>query len=207
MADDNNDDSTTFLRQRRDLFVISAILLLIPIAEIHLADQISMQQLGISLYIGKPEVISSALWVLWAYWYIRYCQAFKKLNRNFFIEQYRNQLASYLYMDFKDLASKKTLELQTMTEFPKTTSSFSFTELNFNLLNAVYEVKFSAYDPSKSKVIDESVNLEIRGSKYFINQIKSLLNGCIKNIEFTEFILPFLFGITPLLFFIYKKIL
>ena len=79
VADDDNDGDTSFNRQRRDLFVVTSVLLLIRFSHASF-EGVSVQ--GIGLRLGNPDALIWGLWALWLYWLIRYLQAYHDLTKN-----------------------------------------------------------------------------------------------------------------------------
>lgn len=206
---EEKEESTAFLRQRRDLFVISAILLLIPIAQIHIADKISMQQLGITLDIGKPKMIIYALWALWAYWYLRYFQAYQAIGVKFLRDRFHSEMSSYLYPEFSKLAEEvRSLVISEHEVLNKagTLCSYNFKAQEFLIFKAEYTCEYSAYIPDLGKPVGVDKKLVYKGFKYHLTQVKTLTKCCFKCIEFTEYLLPFIFGISPLTYFIFTLI-
>lgn len=201
---DDADASTAFLRQRRDLFVISAILLLIPIAEIEGTGNITMPFLGASMKIGKPEIITYTLWILWAYWYLRYFQAFNSLNKNHFKERYFSELSSLLYPKFYTLAEscKDSLIKQGELLIDDTNVNFSFKSQKYFCLSSEYECEFTSYSPHHEVKLKRV--LKYKGFRYFLNHVVVLFKCCLKNIEITEYLLPFIFGIAPIIYFLFN---
>ncbi|MBA3022996.1 MAG: hypothetical protein KKB48_03940 [Gammaproteobacteria bacterium] len=72
----DSDSALSFIRQRRDLFVISALLIVAQVAHFRINETLSL--LGASITVGKPEVLVYSLWLLWAYWLVRYVQFFRR---------------------------------------------------------------------------------------------------------------------------------
>lgn len=213
-----NDDSTAFLRQRRDLFVISAILLLVPIAEVQIADQISLQQLGMSLYIGRPEIISYALWILWAYWYIRYYQAYKNITRNFYKEKLTSKVRSNALICFRKLALSKdndsikkaynqlkldvgSLGVRNAGD-SEVIEEISFLKAKFNWKPVIFSIE------SNSNIISLSDDQEITigACKLIWIRVKALAYVTLNGVEFTEYWLPFIFGLLPPIYCVYKHL-
>lgn len=204
---EDNDDSTTFLRQRRDLFAISALLLLIPIADIKVASTVAIQQFGMSMNIGKPEVIAYGLWILWAYWYLRYFQAYSALNKNHLIDAYSSEISRYLYPLAKEKAEKLRDKLVTDNKFNDGSNvGYDFKKQEYYLFRSEYTCGYSQYDASSSSPINIAEVIFIKGFKYHLIQIKSLIKCCLKRIDITEYLLPFAFGLAPLVYLIVTKI-
>ena len=61
------------LRQRRNLLLVSALLLFKKFAGVTIS---SVSVLGTSFEFGRPEAIDVALWILWVYALIRFAQYF-----------------------------------------------------------------------------------------------------------------------------------
>lgn len=59
------------LRQRRNLVIISGILIVFDFTSITI-DKVNL--LGIHFLVGKPENLIIIAWVLWAYFLLRYYQ-------------------------------------------------------------------------------------------------------------------------------------
>ena len=59
------------LRQRRNLIVVSTALLLVDFAHVSIT-RVSI--LGVTLVVGRPEVIYTFAWVVWFYFLARYLQ-------------------------------------------------------------------------------------------------------------------------------------
>lgn len=59
------------LRQRRNLIVISAILLLFDFAKVEIAK---VSLLGTELIVGNAQVVKYCAWILWGYFLLRYYQ-------------------------------------------------------------------------------------------------------------------------------------
>lgn len=62
-----------FLRQRRNLLVISIIVFLVEAADVSLKG---INLSGVQFNIGRPDIIYSSLWLALLYWLVRYYQYF-----------------------------------------------------------------------------------------------------------------------------------
>lgn len=224
---DENDDSTAFLRQRRDLFVISAILLLIPIAEIKSTNSFALPVLGVSMTIGKPEVIFSALWLLWIYWYLRYIQAYFKLNKNLVKENYSsvklsknlvkesysNSMHDELRQYFYKLANKKNKQLFELRAIKREQLLEDYKIHNPSILEqyiftnkATFMWRPSADQNNGQPVILLDNVIEIKGLRFYFIKSKSLFNVIFRDTEVTEYYFPFIFGLLPAIYYLYTHI-
>lgn len=204
---EDNDDSTTFFRQRRDLFVISAVLLLIPIADIKIASNISIQQFGMSMQIGKPMVITDGLWVLWGYWYLRYFQAYSALNKNHLKVAYHSELSLNLFSKFVDKAEKFRDQLIAENKFGDGSDiGYEFKKQEYYAFKSEYTCDFTQYAPTTSEVNKITEVISVKGFKYNFYQFKALIKCILKRIDITEYLLPFVFGLAPLVYFVITRV-
>lgn len=60
-----------FIRQRRNLMIISLFLLIYDFAEIQIAK---VSLLGTELVVGRPEILEWTAWAIWGYLLLRYTQ-------------------------------------------------------------------------------------------------------------------------------------
>ena len=202
------EESTKFIRQRRDLFVISVILLLIPIANIQITPNVSISQFGIAMTIGKPEIIYYALWALWLYWYLRYFQTYRALNKRYIADKYKDELSTYLYPIYYKISQNRLDSLISDGTLSNVNGgpTFSIKTQNYFLFNSEYTIEFSQYDVNTSGVLATSESFSLKGFRYAAIQLKSLIKCCFTRIEVTEYLFPFLFGLAPLVQWVYTLI-
>jgi len=86
--EDSGDESTSFIRQRRDLFAVTSVLLIVRLSHAHF-EEVSMQ--GIGLKMDRPEVLMWGLWLLWGYWLLRYIQAYNEHARGKVTSAFKSQ--------------------------------------------------------------------------------------------------------------------
>jgi hypothetical protein len=86
-ADSTGDESTSFNRQRRDLFVVTSVILLVRLSHAHF-EEVSVQ--GVGLKLDRPEVLFWGLWMLWAYWLLRYLQAYREYTTRPVMRAYKD---------------------------------------------------------------------------------------------------------------------
>ena len=205
---EDTEESTKFIRQRRDLFVISAILLLIPIANIKITPNVSISQFGIAMTIGKPEIIYYALWALWLYWYLRYFQTYKALNKRYIADKYKDELSIYLYPIYCKISLNRLDSLISDGTLSNENGgpTFSIKTQNYFLFYSEYTIEFSQYDVNTLRVLVTSESFSLKGFRYTAIQLKSLIKCCFTRIEVTEYLFPFLFGLAPLVQWVYTLI-
>lgn len=87
------DLSQDTIRQRRNLVVVSTLLIFISLADVSFGDTVKF--LGATLSIGKPEIIHQGLIVLLAYFLWRFYQYFTTDNAyNELCSQFKNHMQS-----------------------------------------------------------------------------------------------------------------
>ena len=67
-ADD--DTQQGFLRQRRNLFVVSIVLAVVQLTGATIGESFTV--LGITINLESPFFVAYVLWCLWLYWFYRY---------------------------------------------------------------------------------------------------------------------------------------
>lgn len=93
MAEDNNDTRVRFERQRRNLLVISVLLIIYISLDLKL-DTISI--LGNSFSIENNKNVEFLFWVLFVYFLIRYYQYFKVVDNNEFLSVLYSSMDKYV---------------------------------------------------------------------------------------------------------------
>lgn len=194
---EDSEESTKFIRQRRDLFVISGILLFTQLANVTFQDQAQLS--GISIQVGKPNVINYFLWGLWAYWYWRYFQTYKLLGKNFFKDKFNTEMTIYLSPILTRMSDAKLDQMKETGELTTDgAAGFSLKEQKHGLLQAEYVYEFSAYEHSRGNVIAANKTLIYKKPDYYWMQSMAFFKCFFRHIEFTEYWLPFIFGALPL---------
>ena len=86
-------DKTDFIRQRRNLIVISLILLGVEAFGLEIKR---INALGNEILIQNPGMVNVALWLAWAYWFIRYYQYFHDLQDRGFKTAYAAKMSELM---------------------------------------------------------------------------------------------------------------
>lgn len=64
-------------KSRRNLIIVSIILIVFDVAAVSITK---VNVLGTELLVGNPIVVHVLLWILWAYFFIRYTQLLGEEN-------------------------------------------------------------------------------------------------------------------------------
>lgn len=193
-----------FVRQRRNLIVMSMVVLLSEVANLRV-EKISF--FGNEATIGNPALVNTVLWVLLIYWLIRYYQYFHDLGDKNFLSSlmtkrkqlvkklfFRNLLNDPVFIKSlpNDVAGKK------YKAFPR--EVLFFQERWFSTSgNVEYLI---GRDSGQGMV--ESEKMTIKGLDLFFPTLISFLHVFFRTRYFSEYILPFVLFTLPL-FFSYPK--
>lgn len=193
----DSDSALSFIRQRRDLFVISALLIVAQIAHFRVNETLSL--FGASITVGNPKVLAYSLWALWAYWLIRYLQFFLR-------EGSVNKIKNVIFNRISISLAKRVAIL-----FQRNPSINVFQPIDDTLHGAIvfYDGGLQVEMPAR---LYEGTRIQLRSGgmsyRYFVPLDEYI--GCVIvklphfvfiDTEFTDYIFPFLFAITPVMIF------
>jgi len=82
------------LRQRRNLIVLSLVLLIFSVSDTTIGRKVSV--LGAELVVGNPEVLKPLAWVFWGYFLLRYYQYWRAEPGSPIRVAFRAKYESYL---------------------------------------------------------------------------------------------------------------
>lgn len=190
MDDADEEQNTTFTKQRRNLLIISGILAIQQLAGINFSKTTTLTLMGVSaLHIQNPQVIIETIWIIWIYWYIRYIQVFNTSKYGAVTGKYntllRRSIDRTIYSEIYNQDVDKTYAV-----------SESYSNLNITPLKVTYEWPSSTASKLYSSTIKQG---EIKTSKFLYMKLKAVLRLCLLEMDITENIFPFIFGMLPLL--------
>jgi len=90
-------------KSRRNLIVISVLLLVFDMASISIAK---VSVLGTELVVGNPRILPTLLWSIWAYMVLRYLQLLGALQQLGLREKFNERMNRHLRAKLEDLALK-----------------------------------------------------------------------------------------------------
>lgn len=183
------DDTADFSKQRRNLIIISGVLILHDFLGINYED---FKVFG--MQITKGENISWVIWIMWLYFFVRYLNLFSE-KRNMFQYKlkdiYETKLINkYKYIFFKEFKIS-SCDKQT------TTGSYIFPKLN------LYHHKNIRRNNEPGN-FDKSYKTNWKDFIYYFP--KSLKEYLLNTHYFFEYYFPILFGLLPLIIFFYKNL-
>ncbi len=201
---DGTDIAASFIRQRRNLMIVSLVLLFAESAELTIEK---LNIFGNELRLAHPETATYALWIGWIYWLWRYYVYFHDLGEKGFLREYHKRMLELvrqvalfqLKRDpqfIKDHADKG----RTTIAIPK--SAMSFYERSS--LRYVVKIGGEAYSPKDDNVSPG----EFRMDRYIVDNrpllilanIRAWLYVLLRTHLLSEYLLPYLVAASPLFY-------
>lgn len=199
MASEEDDSSTSFQRQRRDLFVVAALLVVAQVTEIK-ADKLAF--LGMELRVEKATYLIAALWLLWLYWYWRFYQAFRAAVGT--IKIYDAYLAAFLKRLKAETASQ-AVEIAKSKVREQWSESLRLEELQFGVRhriawNSATAVYIARIHNAKGEIISApDTEVVLTGAPVWWLRARVLCFLAFNDFVISEYAMPFAFGVTPLI--------
>lgn len=177
------DDTADFTKQRRNLIIISGVLLLHDFLEINYED---FKIFGMEIKNG--ENITWVIWAMWFYFFIRYFNLFFEQSRKykyFIINNYRIQLHKHYSKKFQN-------------KYPEVNGSFNINDDFKKFFN--HHMTY-CHPTDNQKNITYHINL-----KRFYFDVKVFIISLFKNKAFFEYYFPIIFGSMPFIIFTHKTL-
>jgi len=170
----------SFLRQRRNLFIINGILIFACLAKVKISK---LTFAGISFSgFGNAAVIYSFLWIILGYFLYRFVVFFLEEEKDKFSNFWVREMSTNVDKKLKTIASKKGDKLNDGSGF-----SYYHTKENNWLLH--YQIYVEGDYGEGSEVV-ENIKLPILRSQIFFAQLLSILRFCALSPALTNYILP-----------------
>jgi len=203
---EDQDSSTAFVRQRRDLFVISAFLLIAQIADL---EPTELSFLGMKVNVHNSTALIYALWALWLYWLLRYSQAFINLPGEVIKTAYTAEV------DKRVAALVKKREWEKMKRVVELTPEYGGAKVLPPQIQRFQDGSSGEFNfgwnpqlllGGSQKALPH-VKIEVTSGVNLTANILAIASLCIRRIEVTEYLFPFAFGSFPALYFAYSHFL
>lgn len=101
MNSEDDDTQQGFLRQRRNLFVVSIVLAVVQLTGATIGESFTV--LGVTINLESPFLVVYVLWCLWLYWFYRYYVYHRELMPLGFL----NAIEARRIVELKKLARKQ----------------------------------------------------------------------------------------------------
>lgn len=197
----DSDSALSFIRQRRDLFVISALLSIAQIAHFRVNETLSL--FGASITVGNPKVLTFSLWVLWGYWLVRYIQFFLREKS---IDKIKDAILARV---------RVPLALRAVILFQRDPSINVFRPIDVVSKNHHIDIE-EGFQVELPVRVYEGIKIQLHKNamsyRYFVPLDEYI--GCVVfklphlifvDTEFTDYIFPLLFAFAPLIIFVFQN--
>lgn len=180
-----------FVRQRRNLLIISLVLLFAETSELSLSK---LNIFGNELLIRNPMTVNYALWAAWFYWLVRYYQYFLHAQGRLEIrEAYSNRLEGSV----RELVRKRALPQCQAKEnyFFREIEKKSLREWTIN-----HGERIRTVDEGRTEYKDINRTDTLTFNNLLLSRVRSWFYVVFQTRYATEYILPFLIAFAPLLY-------
>jgi hypothetical protein len=213
MSENESGRHGSFLRQRRNLFIISIGLLLFQVFELKLTK---ISFLGNEFSVSQPELIPVFLWITYIYYIVRYYQFFHEephrgvratYERYILVLRDRMTIRRAKWIIIKDLGLKifkgKLKDPNIHGRFASkwrddSTVSFSFTTKSKGKENNKISIK--------TKTMSVEKKITIRWYDFLFIRLQAFLHVCFRTSHITEYYIPFVVATFPCLWYLFAKI-
>jgi hypothetical protein len=205
------DESTAFVRQRRDLFVISSILVVGLLADVQVKK---LAIFGTELEVGHSPVFSYAAWFLWAYWLLRYWQSYRETHFRDVKVDYTDVCREMLDRAFEARVEQATINI--MLGHPEIANGLNAGTATLAPPTRVdrgveRDVAWVDWIPNFKLQTGEIIALtqtrtRIHGLQLWELKTKAVTVLCLNRLTFTEYIFPFIFAAFPVVIVIFMKV-
>lgn len=194
-----------FIRQRKNLIAISLLLVFAETSGIEI-NKINL--LGNEVSLKNSNIVYIVLWVALFYWFVRYYQYFRDLNDKGFKTTFFERMDALVSkIAFKNLLNDPNF-IKTIPEPKQDEKKYGAFPRKYHICKSSLEhyegdAEFLiGYDPNSGTVKREKVSVAF--PQLIIPSIRSFSYVLIHTRLFTEYILPFLFFLTPIIYKVYK---
>ncbi len=205
-----NQQNEGFVRQRRNLMIVSLILLFSEATDLRV-EKISA--FGTELLVGQPQAVTMALWVAALYWLVRYYQ-YSRAEYHGALEQFIQSRVSQRTcppVALKRLLREEPSLLEKFHDIKALPSidykSFSIKDIKHNYLVVTFELTKTATDGQATVtqgIGERTVRLD--GADLFWLRFQSWIHLILHTTLFTELVLPYIVFALPVLYVGYKFI-
>ncbi len=205
MIGNEEEASSTFVRQRRDLFLISSLLLIAQVADINV-EKLSL--IGIDLKVEKAPALYAALWALWLYWFLRCYVAFRSIRGTPLWTSYRGELATCLNLAIHRAARRHAEEvMERSPEFrvghPDFASNVAHGPLTLWTATISGNPTIRSSDGNTHQL--PSLTVTIGPLRLWWMRLLALTTLCVSRIEGTEYLFPFVYGLAPAVYWLWAN--
>ena len=202
-------ENTDFKRQRRNLIIISLVVLFAELSGIEVKK---VNVFGNEVLVDNPELVNLTIWIALFYWFLRYYVYFRSINDKGFITQFWIRMDKYVTkVGIKKMFRDPEWKNKITTEQKKRIKS-SISEIHSIFGRSFGEgyrlglETFTKTDGSDSLLAPGAtikISMEVSGIELVFPAIKATINVFINTPVFTEYILPFVIFSLPVIYWLF----
>lgn len=190
-----------FIRQRRNLMVMSIVVLLSEITELKISK---VAVFGNEAVINNPDLVLKVMWLFLAYWLVRYYQYFHEIGDKGFVRSFKSKRKKLLEkMGFRRLFNDPIFiewipngsDGKKLKSFPE-----SFEVYEDRLFHVESEAEFLLSDHRHNGGTLHKEHITFSPRQLLIPSIVAVLDVLIRTRYFSEYLLPFVLFVLPLVF-------
>jgi len=182
--------NSDLLRQRRNLIIISTVLLIFDFAKVTI---IKISVLGIELLVGNVQVLMVCAWILWAYFFLRYYQYWQTQRdrhlRDTFLQKFDEYVRLYTGAKAKN------------DGFCGSNNNYKVRRIAFAKWNYVLQ----EYAP-KEDILKDGLTYNLPVWKLFAWSVQSAIFVCLQTPHATDHVLPFALAVAAPITTIYTNL-
>jgi hypothetical protein len=191
-------DEDGFIRQRRNIIVVSLLLLF---ADSYGLTFPELNLLGSRAIMTKPLVLAPVLWYAWVYLLVRYWQAFREQGERKFYETFREHIAAYLYKLGIELARAHVqLKPGQRAEFPGDTNPPGLVFVHYltpRITGATVRVLYNVHSDAIGGIPQQTQEESFGFLIVMWARIRGIWHVTINTSVVTERYLPFVIALWP----------
>ena len=172
-----------FIRQRRNLIIITTIVFFLEFTQISLN---SINLLGNDLTISEPDFVNTVFWIAMCYWLIRYIQYFYGLENN----EIKNTFIYFMEKEVPKGAFKIYLKKEDLFPDDKEKPKVKIVDVGYVIRKSnIWIVQVNYFDSLKNKTLG-SGQLTVQDWDLTKAKIRSWIYSMFVTRNFTEYFLP-----------------
>lgn len=189
-----------FVRQRRNLMMMSVALFLVETAGVKFSE---LNLLGSKLFIENPDVINKGLWIAFIYWVYRYYVYFHDIGPKGFMDQYSARMLNYVYAIALKQLKRDSVKMEPLVKEGRTKLRLGHDHTYYRRSLWSYEIKLAVIaslakrDDDNPKSLDFDHYVVRAPISLAIAHTRAWMYVLTRTHLFSEYLLPFVVALLP----------
>lgn len=195
-----------FVRQRRALIAVSLLLLFMDIAQLRITK---LNLLGNEVLLGQPDAIYLAMWVAFFYWLARYYQYFQDLGDKGFMKAHNIRLNQLVPQAALKQALKEQPALLITPPDIKGKTEVMIEKADVWAEGTHWKVQLTVRQltiqgEASTEDYFEAEEVTVKGLSLLLLKGRAWIHVAIHTRLFTEYLLPFVIALLPIVYGLYN---